>query len=137
MAANRVRRWLPAAAYLAAAVLVLAACGGSSKPGYCSARSNLENSIKGLTDLSVSSGLSGLQSQLQKIQSDATALVNAAKGDFPSETSAISSSISSLASAVTGLSSSPSASQIATTAGAASSVISSVKSFTDATSSKC
>jgi len=117
-------------------VLALAGCG-SSKPAYCTDRSNLESSIKGLSSLNVSSGISGLESQLKKIQSDATALVNSAKGDFPSETSAINSSVASLESAVKALPSSPSAGQIATVANAASSVVSSVKSFTDATSSKC
>src|SRR5437763_15710830 len=44
---------------------------------------------QGLTSFNPSGGISGLKSQVQKIQSDATALVNSAKGDFPSETSAI------------------------------------------------
>jgi hypothetical protein len=114
----------------------LAGCG-SSKPAYCSARTNLENSVKGLTSLNVSSGISGLKAQLQKIETDASTLVSKAKGDFPSETSAITSSVDSLTSAVGALSGTPSASQIATVASSASSVVSSVKSFTDATSSKC
>ena len=120
----------------ALAAIVLAACG-SSKPAYCSSRSNLENSIKGLTSLNVSSGISGLEAQVKKIQSDATTLVNQAKGDFPSETSAISSSVSKLESAVKSLSSNPSAGEIASVASAASGVVSSVKSFVDSSSSKC
>ena len=68
-----------AAVCLAAAGLgALAGCG-SSKPGYCSDRSNLENSIKGLTNLNLSSGISGLQAQLKTIQSNATKLVSSAK----------------------------------------------------------
>jgi hypothetical protein len=114
----------------------LAGCG-SSKPAYCTHRSDLENSIKGLTSLNVSSGISGLKSQLTKIRTDATALVNSAKSDFPSETSAISSSVNALDTAVKALPSSPSAGQVATVAGAAVNVVNSVKTFTDATSSKC
>jgi phage-related protein len=117
-------------------LISLAGCG-SSKPGYCTQRSNLENSINGLTSLNASSGISGLQTQLKNVQSDATALVNAAKSDFPSQTSAISSSLDSLESAVKGLSSNPSPAQISNVASAASSVVNSVKSFTDASSSKC
>lgn len=113
------------------------ACGSSSKPAYCSARANLENSIKGLTSLNVSSGVSGLQTQLGKIKSDANTLVSSAKSDFSSQTSAIESSVSALSSAVKSLSTSPSATQIAAVAADASSVVSSVKSFTDATKSKC
>jgi hypothetical protein len=128
-------RLAPAALAILAAI-TLAACG-SSKPAYCTARSNLENSIKGLTSLNVSSGVSGLEAQLTKIKTDATTLVDKAKGDFPNETSAISSSLGKLESAVTGLSSSPSAGQIASVASAASGFVSSVTSFTNATRSKC
>jgi conjugal transfer/entry exclusion protein len=135
---TRERRWVSLALVACVALVVVALAGcGSSKPGYCTDRTNLENSIKGLTSLNVSSGISGLQSQLQKIQSDATALVNSAKSDFPNETSAIKSSVDALQSAVKALPASPSAGQIATIASDASSVVSSVKSFTDATSSKC
>ncbi|MFZ0191559.1 MAG: hypothetical protein WAL72_31955 [Streptosporangiaceae bacterium] len=121
---------------VAAGVVALAGCS-SSKPGYCADRTSLENSIKGLTSLNVSSGVSGLKSQVATIQSDATALVSSAKSDFPSQTSAITSSVDALKSSVAGLSSGPSAAQIATVTKDAASVVSSVKSFTDATSSQC
>ena len=115
-----------------AAAVALAGCG-SSKPAYCTDRTNLENSVKGLT----SSGVSGLKSQLKQIQTDATTLVNSAKSDFPSETSAITSSVSALKNSVTALPSGPSAAQIATATRNAASVVSSVKSFVDASNSKC
>ena len=117
-------------------MIALAACG-SSKPSYCTDRTNLENSVKGLTQLNASSGVSGLQAQLAKVQSDANALVNSAKGDFPTETSAISSSISALESSVKSLSSTPSASQIATLSGQAAAFASSVQTFVNSTKSKC
>jgi hypothetical protein len=127
-----------AAACLAAAGLVgLGGCGGSSKPAYCSDRSNLESSIKGLTSLNASSGISGLKTQLKTIQSDATKVVSSAKSDFPSQTSAIKSSVAALESAVKALPSHPSATQLGPVATAAATVVSSVKSFTDATSSNC
>lgn len=122
---------------LAAALLVAAAGCGSSKPGYCSDRSRLESSIKGLTSLSPSSGLSGLETQLRTIQSDANALVASAKSDFPSETSALRSSIDTLVSGVRALPSSPSAANIASLATDASSVVNAVRGFVDATKSKC
>jgi len=120
----------------AATVVTLAGCS-SSKPAYCTDRTNLNNSVKGLTSLTASSGVSGLKSQVNTIQSDATALVNSAKSDFPSQTSAITSSVDALKSAVAALSSSPSAAQIATVTTDAASVVSSVKSFSDASSSQC
>jgi hypothetical protein len=116
----------------AATAVTLAGCG-SSKPAYCTDRTTLQNSVKGLT----SSGVSGLKSQLKQIESDATTLVNSAKSDFPSETSAITSSVSALKSSVTALPSSPSVAQIATATKDAASVVSSVKSFVDASNSKC
>ena len=122
---------------LVCAPLALSACGGSDKPGYCSDRSQLESSIKDLSNFSPSQGLSGLESQLRTIQSNANALVASARSDFPSETSAIKSSIDKLSTDVRGLSSSPSASQIASLASDASSVVSSVSAFADATKSKC
>jgi hypothetical protein len=128
-------RLLPACA-AAAAVIALAGCG-SSKPAYCSDRTNLENSVKGLTNLNASSGISGLQAQLQKIQSSANALVNSAKGSFPNETSAIKSSLQALESSVKTVASNPSASQIATVANDASKFVNSVTTFTNATKSKC
>lgn len=116
----------------AATAVVLAGCG-SSKPAYCTDRTDLQNSVKGLT----SSGISGVKSQLKQIQSDATTLVNSAKSDFPSETGAITSSVNALKSSVAALPSSPSAAQIATVTKDAASVVSSVKSFVDASNSKC
>jgi uncharacterized protein involved in exopolysaccharide biosynthesis len=124
------------AAAVAAGVVALAGCG-SSKPAYCADRTSLENSVKGLTSLNLSSGISGLKSQLSTIESDATALVSSAKSDFPSQTSAITSSVDALESSVAGLPSSLSAAQIATVTKDAASVVSSVRSFTDATSSQC
>ena len=35
--------------FVAVALVAITGCGGSSKPAYCSDRSNLENSVKGLT----------------------------------------------------------------------------------------
>jgi hypothetical protein len=131
--------WARAALALVAAVVAIAmvGCSSSSPPAYCTNRTNLENSVKGLTHLNVSSGISGLETQLKKIESDATSLVNSAKGDFPSQTSAITSSVDALKTAVAQVSSGPTAANIAALTTAAGGVVSSVKSFTDATSSKC
>ncbi len=123
---------VPLAFAAAATVVALAGCG-SSKPAYCTDRTNLQNSIKGLT----SAGISGLKSQIQQIQSDATAVVNSAKSDFPNETAAITSSVDALKNSLSALPSSPSAAQIATVTQDAASVVSSVKSFVNASNSKC
>ena len=116
---GRVRATVSLAVALAvgAGAVALAGCSSSSSsgpPSYCAARTNLENSIKGLTSLKASSGVSGLKSQVTAIENNASKLVDAAKGDFPSQTSAITSSLNTLKSSVATLSSSPSAAQITT-----------------------
>jgi hypothetical protein len=126
---------VPVVVAVAAAVVGLAGCG-SGKPAYCTDRTNLQNSVKGLTNLS-GSGISGLKSQISQIQSDATTLVNSAKSDFPDQTAAISSSVSTLKNSLAALPSSPTAAQVVTITRDASSLVSSVKSFTDASNSKC
>src|SRR5215471_13081350 len=114
-----------AVACLAAALLaVVAGCGGSSKPAYCSDRSDLQSSVKGLTNLTVSSGVSGLKTQLTTIQSDANKVVSSAKSDFPSQTDAITTSVDTLKTAVQAVPSSPTAKQFAPVAAAAASVVS-------------
>ena len=135
---GRIAVLVPVALFAIAALITAAGCGGSSsKPAYCSDRSSLQSDIQGLSVPTSSSDISGLKSQLTKIQSDATALVSSAKSDFPSETSAIKSSVDTLSSAVNALPSNPSTSEIAAVAVDAGAVTSSVKSFMDATSSKC
>jgi hypothetical protein len=131
------RAWarVPVATVAAVALVALAGCG-SSKPAYCSDRTNLENSVKNLPNVA-SSGISRLETQAKTIESDATSLVNAAKSDFPSETSAVKSSVDALQSAIKTLPSSPSATQIAAVATSAAGVVSSVNSFVNASKSKC
>jgi hypothetical protein len=127
---------LVVAAFVAPALVALAGCS-SGPPSYCSNRDNLQNSVNGLKNLNVSSGVSGLKSQLDKIQTDATNVVNSAKSDFPTQTSAITTSVDALKSSVSALTTSPSASQIATVTKDAGNVVTSVKNFIDASNSKC
>lgn len=123
---------------LSIAVALLAGCGGSSKPSYCSAVTNLESSIKALPSTNiVQNGTSALKSAVSKVQTDANAVVSDAKNDFPSETDALKSSVNALAGTVTTLASSPTAATAAQLPGEISAVATSVKSFTSATSSKC
>jgi hypothetical protein len=128
---------VPAAILVAVVGLIALAGCGSSKPAYCSDRTNLENSIKNLPSSVSSSGISSLPSQVTTIKNDATTLVNAAKSDFPTQTSAVKSSVDTLASAVKALPSNPSAAQIAALGLDANNVVSSVKSFVDNSKSKC
>ncbi len=134
---GRAARRIAVATVAAGTLIALAGCGSSSKPAYCTDRTNLENSIKNLPSVTSSSGVSGLKSQITTIASDATSVVNSAKSDFPSQTSAVKTSVDTLQNAVKALPSSPSVSQIAAIGLDAKTVVSSVTSFTDATKSKC
>jgi hypothetical protein len=133
------RWWIASVAVVG--LVALAGCGGSttssSKPAYCSARADLENSIQGVTSLSPSSGVSALQAQFEKVKTAANKVVTQAKGDFPNETNAIKASVDALTSSVNALTANPSASQIAAVTTAASTALSSVQSFLDASKSKC
>jgi hypothetical protein len=119
------------------AVVALAGCGGSSKPAYCSARAELENSIKGVSGLSPSSGVSALEAEFEKVKTAADKVVTEATSAFPTQTSAIRSSVDTLTTAVDALRANPSAHQIATVTSAALTVVSSVNSFVEASKSKC
>lgn len=122
-----------------AAAVALTACGGSSKPGYCSDRGKLEQSVKDLGNVKVleSGGPQKLRSQLQTIQTDAQTVISSAKNDFPTETNAISSSTTKLRTDVQQLPSSPTPHQLVAVAADAKNVVASVQSFVKSSDSKC
>lgn len=135
--APRAARHLAIAAVAVLALIAAPGCGGDSKPAYCSDRSSLENDVKALPGLIKSGDLSGAKTQVSTIEADAKAVADSAKSDFPTETEAVTSSVTTLKSAISGLPSSPSASDIAALAVDAATTVSAVKDFTSATKSKC
>ena len=123
-----------------AAAVALGGCGGgSSKPGYCSDRSKLEQSVKDLGNVKVlqGGGVDKLRSQLKTIETNAQTLVSSAKSDFPSETNAISTSVNSFKTELKKLPSSPSAQQVAAAGVSGKAVVTSVQDFLKASDSKC
>ena len=127
---------LAAVAILAAAA-ALAGCG-SSKPGYCSKLSTLQQSVKDLPSTNVvKNGTNALKANVDKIVNNAHAVVNAAKSDFPNETKAITSAIDSLQSTVKQLETGPSPTLVAQAAGNVAALTTSVKNFASSASSKC
>lgn len=140
------RRGLVARAAVAGVVaaLAVAGCGSTGnttagKPSYCTARSNLEQSIKALPQTDVlKNGTKALEANLQKVVNDAKALRTAVKSDFASETKAIDTSVNALTSTLHQIQSQgPTAASLTALPGQISAVASSVKSFTSATASKC
>jgi hypothetical protein len=135
---SRSERTVALLASLALAAAPLLAGCGSSKPSYCSAITNLENSIKALPSTNVlTSGVNGLRDAFTKVQNDAKTVISDAKNDFPTETSALQSSINALASTVKQVAANPSPSTITQILAQASAVVTAVNNFKSATSSKC
>lgn len=119
------------------AAAALAGCG-SSKPSYCSKLSTLKQSVKNLpsTDV-IKNGTNALKTNVDKVVSDAQAVVNAAKSDFPNETKAITTAADSLQATVKQLQSSASPTLVVQAAGNVASLGTAVKNFSSTASSKC
>jgi hypothetical protein len=117
-------------------VVVLSGCG-SSKPTYCSDRTTLESSVKALPGMASKGDLSGLRSQVSKIQGEANKVADSAKSDFPTETSALQRDVNTLVNSVNDLPSNPSTSDYAKVGLNAATAISAVSNFSSATNSKC
>ena len=123
----------------AVALMAASGCGGSegSKPGYCAGRDELRQSVEDLPGVVAKGGLSELQVQLLTVRTNATALAEDAKSDFPAETSALTSSVDALSAAVKALPDGPSAAEIATLAFDISAVVRDARSLSDAITSAC
>jgi hypothetical protein len=126
------------AALLAVALTAALAGCGSSKPAYCTNVDNLKTSVKALPHTNVvQNGLSSLETAVTKVQTNATAVVNSAKSDFPSETTALKNSVTTLDTTVKQAVKSPSAATLAQIPGQVSAVVTSAKNLESSTSSKC
>jgi hypothetical protein len=126
-----------ASVVLGMVALAAAGCGGS-EPGYCSEVSDLEQSVRGLGEVNVvEGGTNALEEALRKVEADARSTVDAARSDFPEETSAVSDSISSLTSSIEQVEGSPTSEQIARVGRDAAATVTSVTNLADATKSEC
>jgi len=119
------------------AAVTFVACGGDSKPAFCDDRNQFDESVKALPELIGEGNLSGLQTQVETIESNAGTLAESAKADFPSESEAIETSVETLRNGVDALPASPSRTDYAAVGLSAAMVVSAVNNFTDATRSDC
>ena len=112
------RSWL----LLPAAVLVLsglaAGCSSSSnsssKPAYCTAASQLKTSVHDLGNITINvHDLSSVNTAVSKVQADATKLATDVKSAYPSQTTALRTSLSSLETAVKSAMAQPSLTTVA------------------------
>jgi ABC-type transporter MlaC component len=131
------RRVLAASALIAAAVVLLAGCGGS-QPAYCQDKTALKKSVDNLKDVSIGKGaMSELQSNVSAVKSDAQTLASSAKKDFGPQAQALETAVASLGTAVQTAVSSPSGQAAATVAAGVTSVKSAFTDLSSAVSSKC
>ena len=112
------------------------ACGG--EPDYCSNVSELEQSVRDLGDVDVvAGGTNALRDALQGVEDQAEATIEAAKDDFPEETSAMRDSLDSLKQSAGELSESPTAEDIAPVATDVAAMVTAVENFAGTTESEC
>jgi hypothetical protein len=129
---------LPALLALAVSVSLLAVACGSSKPDYCSNVSDLEGSVEELGSVKLESGaLETVRTDLEEIRTNADNVVRSAKEDFPSETSAVKSSVSNLAAAIEALPPAPTAQQLVALGAAVQRTVTASEELSGATESAC
>ncbi len=84
-----------AAGLIAAALL--AGCGSSSKPAYCTQVTNFENSVTTLEQVDVSpSNLNTIATDVEKVGTSAKELESAVKTEFAPQISSVKSSVAAL-----------------------------------------
>ena len=136
------RRRHPAVLALLALLIaggLLAGCGSSSKPAYCSPVSKVETAVKSLptVDDVKKNGIGTLKSAVLQLQQNATAAVNQAKSDFSSQTTALKTSVDALSSTVNQVVGTPSRQTLAQLPAELSAVRTAAKNLQSAVSSKC
>ena len=100
---------LPAASVVALTV-ALGSGGCSSQPTFCSDVDSLRSSVNELVSIQVNSNtINEVQTDFEKVQTDADQAVESAREDFPEESSNLEDQIDSTKQAIEDLPSSPSA----------------------------
>ncbi len=131
------RRWL----LLPAAVLVLsslAAGCSSSKPAYCTAASQLKTSVQDLGNVTINvHDLSSVNTAVSKVQADAKTFASEAKSAYPSQTTALKTSLSGLQAAVTSAIGQPSLTTVAAVVSSVTQVKTAASNLQNAASGKC
>ena len=112
------------------------ACGG--EPDYCSDVGELEQSVRDLGDVDVvAGGTNAVRDALRGVEDQAEATIEAARDDFPEETSAVRDSLDSLTQSARELSDSPTRDEVAPVAADVRAMVTSVEEFAGAAQSEC
>jgi hypothetical protein len=131
------RTWL----LVAAAVLVLsglAAGCGSSKPAYCTAASQLKTSVHDLGNVTINVHvLSSVKTAVSKVQANAKTFASEAKSAYPSQITALRTSLSGLQAAVKSALDQPSLTTVAAVVSSITQVKTAAGELQNAASGKC
>jgi hypothetical protein len=131
------RRWalVPAAALVLA---TLAAGCSSSKPAYCTAADQLKTSVQDLGNANINiHDLSSVNTAVSKVAADAKTFASEAKSAYPSQTTALKTSLSSLQAAVTSAMGQPSVTTVAAVVSSVSQVKTAADNLQTAVKGKC
>jgi hypothetical protein len=131
------RRWglVPAAALVLAA---LAAGCSSSKPAYCADASQLKTSVNDLGNVTINvHDLSSVNTAVSKVQADAKTFASDAKSAYPSQTTALKTSLSGLETAVKSAMSQPSVTTVAAVVSSVTQVKTAAGNLQTAVKGKC
>jgi hypothetical protein len=127
-----------------AAVLALAGlaagCSSSSstKPAYCTAASQLKTSVHNLGNVTINvHDLSSVHTAVSKVQTSAATLATDVKSAYPSQTTALKTSLSSLQTAVQSAMSQPSVTTVAAVVASVTQVKTAASSLQTAVKGKC
>jgi hypothetical protein len=125
-----------------AAVAIIAGCGGSSKPAYCTQVTNFKNSVKALEQVEVSpSNVNKIVADVQKVGTSAKELASAVGTEFQPQISSMKSSVAALEATVKEVAGSPSSTTVAHAASVVPAQVEALKHSTaeiqEVTKSKC
>lgn len=90
---------LAAAPFLCVAVVaavVAISLPGCGKPDFCAKRTDFSSSITALTSVAPTLNPTQISTALTNVENSGTAMVNAAKADFPSQSSALENAVTSV-----------------------------------------
>jgi hypothetical protein len=130
-------RW---ALVLAAALVLATVAAGcsSSKPAYCTAASQLKTSVQDLGNININvHDLSSVNTAVSNVQADAKKLASDVKSAYPSQTTALKTSLSGLQAAVKSAMAQPSLTTVAAVVSSVTQVKTAADNMQTAVKGKC
>jgi hypothetical protein len=136
------RTWLLAPVVVLVLSGLAAGCSSSSssssKPAYCTAASQLKTSVHNLGNVTINiHDLSSVNTAVSKVQADAKTFASEAKSAYPSQTTALKTSLSGLATAVTSAMGQPSLTTVAAVVSSVTQVKTAADNLQTAVKGKC